>query len=255
MTGLSGFWSIVGWLLALIGYGFAISATVHLCRITSLQIKGMRMMREDPQAFEAAKRRYEGAMRESEEDRKRSSYTYPLEADEMAGTAPEINAATAKIDEQVYLMNYRDHYADILGDHITPSRLAELFLFRAWTTQFGYRVFSSDAEASERLIGETVNSSQYLGLGMFEHLHGFAVEGELGADFILLIEDRWGDYDDVVVSIQPEADRLPTIEIMTALTKRLDIADVEVTYKLSIDFLAQLDFIKRTAMEIGILGK
>ncbi len=167
---------------------------------------------------------------------------------------PEINATTAKIDEQVYLMNYRDHYADILADQITPSRLAELFLFRAWTAQFGYRIFSSDAEASEKLIGETVNASKYLGLGMFQQVHGFAVEIELESDFISLIEERWRDYD-VVVSTMPNADRLPTMEIITVLTNRLDVAEPEVTCRLSMDFLVQMDLIKRTAMEIGILRK
>jgi hypothetical protein len=172
----------------------------------------------------------------------------------LFGKPPEINASTAKIDEQVYLMDYRAHYADILGDHITPLRLAELFLFRAWAAQFGYRIFSSDPDASEKLIRETVNASKYLGLGMFEQVHGFSVENELGTDFISLIEDRWRDYD-VVVSAMPRADRFPTMEIIAVLTKRIDIADPEVTYKLSMDVLVQLDLIKRTAMEIGILGK
>lgn len=166
----------------------------------------------------------------------------------------EINASTAKIDEQVYLMNYRNHYGDILGDHITQPRLAELFLFRAWTAQFGYRIFSSHPDASEKLIGETVNASKCLGLGMFRQVHGFSVESELGSDFISLIEDRWRDYD-VVVSTMPKADRLPTMEIITVLTKHLDVADPVATYKLSMDFLIQLELIKRTAMEIGMLGK
>jgi len=167
---------------------------------------------------------------------------------------PEINAATAKIDDQVYLMNYRDHYADILGQHVTPARLAELFLFRGWTAQFGYRVFSSDPEVSEKLIGETVNASKYVGLAMFRELHGFDVESVLGMDFISLIEDRWRDYD-VVVATMPKFDRIPTREIIAVLDERLDVGDLEVFCKLSFDFLAQLDLTKRTAMEIGLLGE
>jgi hypothetical protein len=165
---------------------------------------------------------------------------------------PEINAATAKIDEQVYLLNYRQHYAEILGDYVTPQRLAELFLFRAWTAQFGYRVFSSDPDASEGLIAETVNASKYLGLAMFQQVHGFSVETELSADFMTLVEDRQRDYD-LVVSTMPKPDRLPTMEIISLLTKRLDVADPNVTSQLSMDFLRQLDLIKRTALEIGVL--
>jgi hypothetical protein len=176
-----------------------------------------------------------------------------LETDKEFGVPLQVDAGTAKIDRLIYLMNYNDHYADILGDHLTHNRLAELFLFRAWTAQFGYRIFSSDPYASEKLIGETVNASKYLGLGMFQQVHGFDVESELGSDFISLIDDRWRDYD-VVVSTMPNADRLPTMEIITVLTKHLDVADPVVTYKLSMDFLVQLDLIKRTAMEIGLLG-
>jgi len=208
------------------------------------------------------------------------------------GTTPQVNAATAKIDEQVYFLNYRNHYAPgwwpgdvarerirlengvharpkclsirscniigsppapVLGDQITPCRLAELFLFRAWTAQFGYRVFSSNPTASEKLIGETINASKYLGLVAFQQVHGFSLESELGAEFIDLVEDRWRDYD-VVVSTMPKADRLPTMEIVGVLANRLSVADPVVTYGLSMDFLRQLDLIKRTAMEIGVLA-
>ena len=124
---------------------------------------------------------------------------------------PKINAATAKIDQQVYLINYRDHYADILGAHITDRRLAELFIFRGWTAQFGYRMFSTNAKASEKLIGETVNASNYLGLGIFREVHGFSVESELGSDFISLIEHRWHEYDDVIVTTSKAG--IPTMEI------------------------------------------
>ncbi len=165
----------------------------------------------------------------------------------------EINAASARIDEQVYLLNYRDHYADILQEYLTECRLSELFLFRAWTAQFGYRVFSSDPEASERLIGETVNAAKYLGLGVFQQFNGFSVEEELGAEFISLVEDRWRHYDVVVSTMPLAANNLPTMEIIGVPANRLGIADAAVTYALSMDFLLQLDLVKRTAIEIGIL--
>jgi hypothetical protein len=167
---------------------------------------------------------------------------------------PDINVATAKIDEQVYLMNYRHHYATILNEHVTPCRLAELFLFRAWTAQFGYRIFSSNPAASEKLIGETVNSSKHFGLVAFQIAHGFSLETELGGDYISLLQDRWQGYDHVIVSTRPQPG-LPTLEIVACLTDRLDMADPLVTYALSMDFLRQLDLIKRTALEIGVLGR
>jgi hypothetical protein len=169
---------------------------------------------------------------------------------------PEINAASAKIDDMVYLLNYERHYADTLTglgeSRMRPEVLAELFLFRAWTTQFGYRVFCSDKNASEKLIGETVNSTKYLGLGMFRKVHGFSVEDTLGADYMSLVEDRWRNYD-LVVSTHTGGG-IPTMELMAELTRRLGVADAAVTYQLSIDFLGQLDQIKKTAIELGVLG-
>lgn len=176
-----------------------------------------------------------------------------LEANRVLGDAVEIDVTTAKIDEQVYLMNYERHYADILANHLTRTRLAELFLFRAWTAQFGYRVFSTDQYASEKLIGETVNSCKYLGLGIFQVTHGFSIESVLGGEFFDLIEDRWHQYD-VVVSALLGSSGIPTVEIITVLTNRLNIIDPTVTVKLSTDFLSQLDFIKRTAIETGVLN-
>jgi hypothetical protein len=175
-----------------------------------------------------------------------------IETDKVLGIPPEFNAATTKIDEQVYFIKYRDQYKEALGDRLTNRRIAELFLFRAWTAQFGYSVFSVNRMASEKIIGETVNACKYLGLGAFRIFHGFSIEAELGSDFISLIEDRWKEYD-LLVSTMPKLDRIPTLELISSLCKRLDINDGFVTYSLSLEFLTQLDFIKRTAMELGLL--
>ena len=69
--GYFGFWltkqsdslAILGWPIAIIGYGFAGMTILHVWRITSMQLRGMRMMRADPEGFEEAKRSYEETMR------------------------------------------------------------------------------------------------------------------------------------------------------------------------------------------------
>ena len=168
----------------------------------------------------------------------------------------KINVSDAKIDEMVYLIDYKEHYSEILlglkDNFMSNKRLAELLVFRAWTAQFGYRIFSTDEIISEKLIGETVNSCKYLGLGIFQKIHGFSVEAELDSDFITLIESRWREYD-LMVSTMPKIDRIPTSEIISVLTWHLGISDPTITYKLSIDFLAQLDFLKKTALDLRIL--
>lgn len=62
LTTQSDFWPILGWPIAIICLGFAGVSALHLWRITTLQMRGMRMMRDNPQAFETAKRAYKQAI-------------------------------------------------------------------------------------------------------------------------------------------------------------------------------------------------
>ena len=62
MTTFDGFWFVVGW-------GFAVMSGLHLWRIASLQMKGMRMMREDPKGFPRVKQQYDEAMPRVEDER------------------------------------------------------------------------------------------------------------------------------------------------------------------------------------------
>ncbi len=68
MTKHDGYLSILGWLIAIVGYGFAFVSGYHLWRITSFQLKGMKMMQEDPEGFARSKREYDEAMRRVEND-------------------------------------------------------------------------------------------------------------------------------------------------------------------------------------------
>lgn len=75
MTGLDGLWCILGWIIVVVAFGSASMSAGHLWRITSFQVKGMRMMRimrmrmvgDDPEAVEA-RRRYEEAVRSVEDE-------------------------------------------------------------------------------------------------------------------------------------------------------------------------------------------
>ena len=69
MTTFDGFWFVVGWLLAIVGWGFAVMSGLHLWRITSLQMKGLRMMREDAKGFTRVKQQYDEAMPRVEDER------------------------------------------------------------------------------------------------------------------------------------------------------------------------------------------
>lgn len=164
----------------------------------------------------------------------------------------EIDFKRAMVDELVFTLDYRSHYAPILLEHLSEAAIAELFLFRAWTTQFGYRMFSTNSGISEHLIGETVNSCKYLGLESFEKIHGFSIEQRLGDDFISLIEDRWSDYD-LEVSTDVRQQGIPKEHIIAVLAKNLKVDRLDIINGLKTEFLAQLDLIKRRALQLGIL--
>jgi hypothetical protein len=61
LTTRGGGWPILGWILAVLGWGFAGLSVVQLWRMTSMQIKGMRMMRNQPEDFERARQEFEQA--------------------------------------------------------------------------------------------------------------------------------------------------------------------------------------------------
>lgn len=51
-------WKIVGWIMMIAGFGFGTISGLTLIRITRLQIKGMRMMRDNPEEFAKLRQQY-----------------------------------------------------------------------------------------------------------------------------------------------------------------------------------------------------
>lgn len=153
----------------------------------------------------------------------------------------EVNTKGHIIGETTYLMDYREHYGSSFGETGTALSnriLAELFLYRAWTAQFAYRMVA-DQRAHDALISETVNACNHLGLGVFELTHGVSVEEELGNDFISLIEDRWETYDSVVTEHfggqEVDNDNLPLARLAGAFTDRAGVTDPLVLYAVAMD--------------------
>ena len=133
-------------------------------------------------------------------------------------------AGGVNVAQNIWLIDYREHYLEIFGrdaSRLTENVLAELFVFRAWTTQFAFRIASHDAN-HDALISETINGCKYQGIKIFEKTHGFSIEEVLECNFMDLIEDRWYTYDDVVVSSPKE---IPASEICGELLRLANIAD------------------------------
>ena len=125
------------------------------------------------------------------------------------------------------------------GIAMTEKVLAELFLFRAWTTQYAYRMFAH-ASTHDAFITETVSSCKYLGIGLFEKASGFSIERKLGDEFIELIESRWWHYDEVVVENKNSDTTIPARELCGKVCSFAEVVDPEVFVKLCADLLSQV---------------
>lgn len=71
IKGFGGVWSVLGWIVAVVGFGMAWLSLWQVVRVTRLQRRGMKMAREDPERFERLRQEYREAERSLEEDEPR----------------------------------------------------------------------------------------------------------------------------------------------------------------------------------------
>ena len=157
------------------------------------------------------------------------------------------------IGQHYYLMTYGDHYTDFLdGVDNKEQAIAELFVFRAWTTQFGFRLFSSQPMLSEQIIGEVFNQGK-LGKGMLNQLEQVDIEFETGKEYVDLIDSRWQEYGNVFIDNKNSKTPIPTREICGKLTDLCSIQDPLKFMWICADFIKHLDSIKKEAIKVGLL--
>lgn len=157
------------------------------------------------------------------------------------------------IGEYFYLMSYNEHYSEFLNGIENKNKvIAELFVFRAWTTQFGFRLFSSQPEVSEEIIGQVFNQGK-LGKGMLNQLEQVDIEVETNREYVDLMDSRWQDYDSIFIENKNSETPIPTRQICGKLTDFCDIHDPMKFIWLCTDFIKQLDGIKQEALKNGLL--
>lgn len=121
-----------------------------------------------------------------------------------------------------YLLNYDEEYKELLS--VLPDRrtlLAELFLFRFWLTQYGYRLSRSDGVSEDDLLGDIIPNGLTLGKGIFERTQRIDIEKELGDSLTSLMEDRFKAYDFAITIGKSPTDPFGMIFASMQLAKRL----------------------------------
>lgn len=108
-----------------------------------------------------------------------------------------------------YTIDYDNEYKELLAalsDRATA--LSELFLFRFWLTQYGYRLLKPKEVLEDDLLNDIISNGLTFGRGVFEHAHYVNIEKTLGNSLVALMEDRFKAYDHGVINMKDRDDPL-----------------------------------------------
>lgn len=242
-----GVFVVLGWAIAIGAFAFAGLSVLHISKTARGQRAASRWRRNDPEGFARAEERYEGATLQPEQEHKFRR--------QPAGPAVQSKLHDLDIGQFFAFVNYRDYYADFVVGLPNPDRvIAELFLFRAWTTQFGFRIFSSDPEVSEKIISEVVNQAKYLAKELLFEIERTDVEEDLSGSFMRLLDERWQAYDEKFLSYKDEFPPVPTRMICSQVMDYCDVHDPEKFTWLCQDFIRHLEAMKKEAVRAGVLA-
>lgn len=151
-------------------------------------------------------------------------------------------------------MNYKEHYEEFLEEVENEKKvIAELFVFRAWTTQLGFRLFSSQPEISERIIESIIAQGKQLGKGMLNMMEQVDIENETNLEYMDLIDSRWQAFDKAFIDNKSSELPIPTRQICGQLTEFCGIQDPAKFVWICTDFIAHLNQIKESAIENQLL--
>lgn len=149
--------------------------------------------------------------------------------------------------ESFYQIDYRKRYKDFLEDIKDSDKiLCELYLFRAWTTQFYMRLVLGEQQGDE-ILYEVVNLSNTLGLGIFELYNKLNFAQVMKAELEQLLPEKWEAYDDVYLALKSESS-LPTMQICD---KFMDFCAIKNASKLILLSVSFIDHGKWVAQEIA----
>jgi|SRR5690625_2977130 len=158
------------------------------------------------------------------------------------------------LGEYFYLMTYKEYYQEFLQGLENKNKIiAELFVFRAWTTQLGFRLFSSQPQISEKIIESIVAQGKQLGKGMLNMMEQVDIEQETNMQYMDLIDSRWQEYDKVFIAHKSSELPIPTRQICGKLEVFCEIKDPAKFTWICTDFISHLNKIKEDAIEKGLL--
>jgi hypothetical protein len=222
--------TIAGWILAFIGVLGVFGALKYFFRT----YPGYKLYKNDPEQFSEIESRMKAAG-----------------AVDSPSPLPNSDVDDSRVDQWTYLLDYREKYEPLFDRELHAKDIAELFLFRGWTTQLGYRLFTSDQDRTEGLIEAVVGLTKVLGIPMLSTTQTVDVETELGGEYMDLVEDRWRGYDEVFIA--NSQDGIPTNQIVGELFRNIGETNPVSMIKVCGEFLGHMEEVKMNALRIGLL--
>jgi len=130
-----------------------------------------------------------------------------------------------------------------------PSRaIAELFLYRAWLTQFGFHIFSAYPNISKEITYQVVNLANTLGRASLALGCNIHFEKLYSVELIKVLQSRWQEYDALAKEYRSITDLLEPGPISRAVTIHCGSDDVLEAFNLGLDYLFLLNEIKDEAI-------
>ena len=152
-----------------------------------------------------------------------------------------------------YLMEYKKHYKDFLTGFKEQDRIiAELFLFRLWTTQFAFKLFCLNDKVYQLIGSDIVGQGRTFGKSILHQLENVNIEKVLNGEFLDLMDERWVVYDKTFSENKKISDSVPSEKICCNLLSFCNINDKSKLEWLSKDFEKHLNLIKEEIIKLGI---
>jgi hypothetical protein len=140
-------------------------------------------------------------------------------------------------------LNYITHYNNLFSSldfEINSKIIAELFIFRAWQTQFGYRIaFGNSNNITELIISEVIELCKK-GNKLLLKRYNTNIEKELNNSIINIINYRFLEYDDLFIENNMENGKftIPTLKLCGKALDNCGIIDPSILVQFSVDFLS-----------------
>lgn len=139
----------------------------------------------------------------------------------LTGGDRDVTTTIAEQGQFYYLLNYDEHYPELVASLPREATLSELFLFRFWLTQYAYRVSRPAGVSEDEILECIVPNGLTLGRGIFEKAHSVDLENSLADCASTLMDERFSSYDFAVSVGKSPTDRFGLTFASIQLGKRL----------------------------------